>query len=90
MAGTVHSVGPMRAVVAVALLASLAAALSSCTKKEDDAASKVSTQPPVKVPLAVVEEKPSPDVLTLTGMIAADQRSEVTADTQGKVISVLV
>jgi RND family efflux transporter MFP subunit len=80
----------MRAVVAVALLASLAAALSSCKKKEDDAASNVSTQAPVKVPLAVVEEKPSPDVLTLTGMIAADQRSEVTADTQGKVISVLV
>ena len=76
----------MRAVVAFALLASL----SSCKKKVDDAASKAPTQAPVKVPLGVVEEKPSPDVLTLTGMIAADQRSEVTADTQGKVISVLV
>ena len=76
----------MRAVVAFALLASL----SSCKKQVDDAASKAPTEAPVKVPLGVVEEKPSPDVLTLTGMIAADQRSEVTADTQGKVISVLV
>ena len=38
----------------------------------------------------MAQEAPSPDVLTLTGMIAADQRSEVTADTQGKVIAVLV
>jgi len=90
MAKAVHSVGPMRAVVAFALLASLAASSTSCKKKEDDTASKTPTQAPVKVPLGVVDEKPAPDILTLTGMITADQRSEVTADTQGKVISVLV
>jgi membrane fusion protein (multidrug efflux system) len=89
MAKAMHSVGPMRAAVVFALLASLAS-LSSCKKKGDDAASKAPPAPPVKVPLAPVEEAPAPDVLTLTGMIAADQRSEVTADTQGKVIAVLV
>jgi RND family efflux transporter MFP subunit len=74
----------MRAVVAFALLASL----SSC-KKKDEGASQV-TSPPVDIPMTTVQEARTPQVLTLTGMIAADQRSEVTADTQGKVISVLV
>lgn len=74
----------MRAVVVFALLASL----SSC-KKKDDGDTKTPT-PPVQVPLAAVQEAQTPVVLTLTGMLAADQRSEVTADTQGKVISVLV
>ena len=90
MAKAVHPTGPMRVVVAFALLASLSTSLSACKKKGDEVASKAPTEAPVKVPLTVVEEKPTPDVLTLTGMIAADQRSEVTADTQGKVISVLV
>lgn len=78
----------MRAVVVFALLTSLPASLSSC-KKNDDAVAKA-VSPPVKVPLAPVQEAPAPDVLTLTGMIAADQRSDVTADTQGKVVAVLV
>jgi RND family efflux transporter MFP subunit len=76
----------MRAVFAFALLASLA----SCKKKDEDTASKAPPPPPVKVALVVAQEAPSPDVLTLTGIIAADQRSEVTADTQGKVVAVLV
>ena len=78
----------MRAVVVFALVASLPSWLSSCKKPEDDGATKASK--PVQVPLAAVVEAQTPEVLTLTGMIAADQRSEVTADTQGKVISVLV
>ncbi len=77
----------MRAVVAFAVLASL---LSSCKKKEDAAASKAPPPPPVNVPLVDAKEMPAPDVLTLTGVIAAEQRSEVTADTQGKVIAVLI
>jgi membrane fusion protein (multidrug efflux system) len=88
MAKAVHPSNRMRAAVAFAILASIPASLSSC-KKPEDAGSRP-PPPPVKVPLAVVEEAPAPDVLTLTGMIAADQRSDVTADTQGKVISVLV
>src|SRR4051794_26501241 len=75
----------MRAALAFALLASLA----SCKKKDDVAVTKAST-PPVKLAFATAQEVPAPDVLTLTGVIAADQRSEVTADTQGKVVAVLV
>src|SRR5262245_48754465 len=75
----------MRAAVAIAILASL----TSCKKKEEDAA-KTPPAPPVKVALATAAEAPAPDLLTLTGIIAADQRSEVTADTQGKVVAVLV
>jgi membrane fusion protein (multidrug efflux system) len=78
----------MRA-VAFALLASLPL-FGACKKPDEASMSKASPTPPVKVPLVVVQEAPSPDILTLTGMIAADQRSEVTADTQGKVIAVLV
>lgn len=75
----------MRAVVVIALVASL----WSCKKKDDQGALKAPA-PPVKVPLVEAKEAPSPDVVTLTGIIAADQRSDVTADTQGKVVSVLV
>ena len=75
----------MRAAVAFAILASL----TSCKKKEEDAA-KTPPAPPVKVALATAQEAAAPDILTLTGVIAADQRSEVTADTQGKVVAVLV
>jgi membrane fusion protein (multidrug efflux system) len=73
----------MRAVLALALLVSL----SSCKNNADDAVAK---EPPEKVRLAAVEKQPSPRELTLTGLLAADQRSEVTADTQGKVVAVLV
>jgi membrane fusion protein, multidrug efflux system len=73
-----------------ALWTSIAAlALLGACKKSDDVAAK---EPPaaVKLPLVVASEAPTPDQLTLTGMITADQRAEVTADTQGKVISVMV
>lgn len=86
MAEPVHSSRPMRAVVAFAVLVSS----SSCAKKAEDAAAKAPPPPPAKVALVVAQEAPEPDVLTLTGVIAADQRSEVTADTQGKVVAVLV
>src|SRR5262245_59050853 len=88
MAKPVHRKEPMRAVLALALITSLG--LWSCGKKPEDAVVKAPPPAPVKVPLVVATEAPSPDILTLTGMIAADQRSEVTADTQGKVVAVLV
>jgi membrane fusion protein (multidrug efflux system) len=86
MAKAVHRITAMRAVLALAILASL----SSCNKKPEDTVSKAPLPPPVKVELVVAAEAPTPDLLTLTGIIAADQRSEVTADTQGKVLAVLV
>jgi membrane fusion protein (multidrug efflux system) len=68
----------------------LAAALAACKKKEGDGAAKAPPPQPLKVTLATAEEAPSPQQLVLTGMLAADQRSEVTADTQGKVLNVMV
>ncbi|CAN5844370.1 efflux RND transporter periplasmic adaptor subunit [soil metagenome] len=71
----------------VLLLVSLAA----CNKKSaEEAANKPPPPAPVKVSLATVDEVSTPETLTLTGMIAADQRAEVTADTQGKVLAVMV
>ena len=63
-----------------------------CKKPEDSgsAGPKPPPAPPVKAALIVAGEAPAPDVLTLTGLVAADQRSDVTADTQGKVINVMI
>src|SRR3954449_1934442 len=81
-----HRTRPMRAAAMLAILASL----SACKKPGSETDAKAPLPPPEKLDLVVAQEAPSPDVLTLTGVIAADQRSEVTADTQGKVIAVLV
>ncbi len=76
----------MRAATVVLLFS-----LVACHKKEaDDATVKAPAAPPVKVPLQVVTEAETPEVLTLTGTIAANQRSEVTADIQGKVVAVMI
>jgi len=79
----------MRAAAVIAL--TLVVSLAACHKKEgDDTLSKAPAAPPVKVPLQVAAEAATPDELTLTGTIAANQRSEVTADIQGKVVAVMV
>jgi membrane fusion protein, multidrug efflux system len=80
----------MRALWTTATILALAAALTACKKKEDGGAAKAPPPPSVTVALATVAEAPAPRQLVLTGMIAADQRSEVTADTQGKVLNVMV
>ncbi len=85
MAGAVHRTDPMRASVVLAL-----ATLAACNKKDADTATKAPPAPPVKVETIAAVEAASPELLTLTGMVAADQRSEVTADTQGKVIAVMI
>ena len=62
-----------------------------CKKSEDAATSGPKTPiPTIKAATVAATEGPTPEVLTLTGMIAADQRSDVTADTQGKVINVMI
>ena len=68
----------------------LVLALAACSKKAADDTTSHAAAPPVKVSLATVGEAETPELLTLTGMIAADQRAEVTADTQGKVLAVMV
>jgi len=80
----------MRAIALSTLVPALVLGLGC--KKSDDANGTVTKAPTptVKAATIVAAEAPTPDVLTLTGMIAADQRSDVTADTQGKVINVMV
>ena len=71
---------------AVLLLVSLAA----CGKKQEAETTKAPPPPPIKVETVAAAEAAAPELLVLTGLIAADQRSEVTADTQGKVIAVMI
>lgn len=63
-------------------------AISACTRSEIDLAPRPAAAP-LRVPLVPATAAPTPDLLTLTGELAADQRSEITADTQGRVIAVL-
>ncbi len=75
-----------------AILLSTLVLFVGCKKSDDSAAAKVEKTPPptVKASTVVATEAPTPDMLTLTGSIIADQRSDVTADTQGKVVNVMV
>jgi membrane fusion protein, multidrug efflux system len=70
-------------------LSLLAAAHAACNHAAADHA-PVPTAAPVAVPLTEVTTGATPDVLTLTGRLVADQRAEVTASTQGKVLAVMV
>lgn len=65
-------------------------ALGACKKSDSGKSEKKAAAATVDVPLLTATEAPTPVQLTLTGLVKADQRSEVTADTQGKVIDVLV
>ena len=73
----------------IALGLCLVASLSACKKKEEVAA-KAPPPPPLKLELVVANEAPAPKQIVLTGIIKADQRLEVTADTAGKVLGVMV
>ena len=63
--------------------------VAACNKKTDEVA-KAPPPPPVKLELATAAEQPTPQQIVLTGIIKADQRLEVTADTAGKVLGVMV
>ena len=67
-------------------------ALVGCKKPADSGrgSAKPPPAPPVKVTTTTVTEGPTPDVIVVTGRVTADQRSDVTADTQGKVINVMI
>lgn len=70
------------------LILLLALALSACARSDIELAAKPVTAP-LKVPLVLAAEAPTPDMLALTGELVADQRSQITADTQGRVVAVL-
>jgi membrane fusion protein (multidrug efflux system) len=63
-----------------------------CKKPADSGggSAKPPPAPPVKVSSVVATEGPTPTVMVVTGLVKADNRSDVTADTQGKVINVMI
>lgn len=63
---------------------------SACKKPDPAGDAGKSPQAAIRVATVKAAEQPTPDVLTITGMIIADQRADVTADTQGKVINVMI
>ena len=63
--------------------------IAACGKKAEEAAKKEPSAP-INIKLITAKEQPTPQVVILSGVVAADQRAEVTADTQGKVINVMV
>jgi membrane fusion protein, multidrug efflux system len=89
MAKPVHRSRAMRVMVCWLALALLGAV--GCKKpSEDGATTKAPPAPPVKVTTVIAAEAPTPNVIVVTGRVVADQRSDVTADTQGKVINVMI
>jgi membrane fusion protein, multidrug efflux system len=73
--------------IVTAVLALGAAACSKSSAGQDAAAR---AEAPVKVALVKVEEAPAPDRLTLTGMVTAEESSDVASSVPGRVLAVLV
>ncbi len=82
-----HPFASVAAVASVTLVTLLAAA---CGNKSAADAGVAVPDPVIEVPLALVEQRPAPELLTLTGNIVADDTSDVAASVAGKVIRVLV
>ena len=92
LSGAMRALVPSSVATSFATLATLGALVVGGGRKKSDAttATTVVEAPPVKLPFVAAAAQPTPDVLTLTGTIIANQRSEVTADTSGKVLGVMV
>lgn len=80
----------MRALWTTASILALTASLAACKKKDGATVVKKDEAKPIPVQVAVAAEGDSLKQIVLTGTIVADQRSEVTADTAGKILSVRV
>jgi membrane fusion protein (multidrug efflux system) len=63
-------------------------ALSACHKQEEVHAKQA--EPRLKVSSAVIEARPVPREITLTGVLAANERSDLAANASGRVINVFV
>ena len=62
--------------------------LVACT---ESAARTMPSEPAaIRPDLVTAVPAPTPEIVTLTGKVVADQRAEITADTQGRVLEVLV
>ena len=79
-----------RALAVPTLAAALAVSLAACSSRSaaDDGAPVA--DPVIEVPLATVEQRPAPEMLTLTGSVVADDTSDVAASVAGKVVRVMV
>ncbi len=64
--------------------------LVACNEATAKQATPAPATPHEKIVRQLVIEEPAPDLLPLTGRLTADQRADVTADTQGKVTEVYV
>jgi membrane fusion protein (multidrug efflux system) len=73
-----------------ASILALTVSLAACKKKDGGTVEKKEEAKPIPVQVAVAAEGDSLKQIVLTGTIVADQRSEVTADTAGKILSVRV
>ena len=78
----------MQPSIIFAILCALAS--FACHRKAAAHADHHFSEPIASVETTIAVPGPTPEILTLTGTIASNQRSEVTADTQGKVLAVLV
>lgn len=74
--------------IATAVL--LAGTAAACSKSSSAQGAKAAPEPPVKLALVAVEEGPAPERLTLTGMVAPQESSDVASSVPGRVIAVLV
>lgn len=69
----------------------LLVAIAGCKKPDNtESSAKPPPTPPQRVATVVAAEAPTPEVFVVTGLVKADQRSDVTADTQGKVVNVMI
>ncbi|MBK9030558.1 MAG: efflux RND transporter periplasmic adaptor subunit [Myxococcales bacterium] len=72
------------------LILALAAVAGGCSQKSSAEAKAKAVEAPVKLALVTVEEGPAPVRLTLTGMVAAEESSDVASSVPGRVVAVLV
>ena len=77
---------PTRAAVSATLLLFAV----SCGNKATDETVKKEPPAQIKVKLVVAAPQLTPQVVVLSGIVVADQRAEVSADTAGKVINVMI
>ncbi len=75
-------------IVTVSLAATFAS--TGCGKKTDGKPTTKAATPAVNVALSTAAEAPTPVILTVTGLVAAEQRTDVSPDTAGKVLQVMV
>lgn len=71
-------------------LSSIAALAAACSSKSSAQGGGKAAPAPIKLGLVKVETAPAPERLILTGMIAAEESSDVAASVPGRVVAVLV